>query len=111
MLIVLWSDKVAHRSYRIYEGKCCCGSSYIGETKKPSEVRWKEHKDPAGKSESVKHLIEKAYHQFTWIVFSVAPSHFCRGKILEAFFIALRKPELNDQLQHHSLFLFRHGIT
>ena len=52
-----------------------------------------------------------AYHQFTWIVLLVAPSHFHRRKILEAFFIALRKPVLNDQLEHHSLSLFHHGIT
>ena len=70
MLIVLWStrnikslfplkDKVGHRSCIIYEGKCSCGFSYIGETKRNSEVCWKEHEDPAGKSEPAKHLIEK----------------------------------------------------
>ena len=122
MIIVLWSarnikslfplkDKVAHRSCVIYEGKCSCGLSYIGETERNSEVRWKEHEDPAGKSEPAKRLIENVYHQFTWKVLSVAPSHFRRRKILEAFFIALRKPALNDQLEHHSLSLFRHGIT
>ena len=44
MLIVLWStrnikslfplkDRVAHRSREIYEGKCSCKTSYIGEEK------------------------------------------------------------------------------
>ena len=126
MLIVLWStrnikslfplkDKVVHQIYEetwvIYEGKCSCGLSYIGETKRNSEVRWKEHEDPAGKSEPAKHLIENTYHQFTWKVLSVTPSYFRRRKIQEAFFIALRKPASNDQLEHHSLSLFRHGIT
>ena len=60
MLIVLWStrnikslfplkDKVAHRSCVIYEGQCSCKLSYIGETKRNSEVRWREHENPAGK--------------------------------------------------------------
>ena len=72
MLIVLWStrnikslfplkDKVAHRSCVIYEGKYSCGLSYIGETKRNSEVRWKEQEDPAGKSEPAKHLIENFF--------------------------------------------------
>ena len=102
MLIVLWStrnikslfplkDKVVHRSCVIYEGQCSCKLSYIGETKR-------------------KHLMENASHKFTWKVLLDAPSHFCR-RILEAFFIAIRKPALNDQLEHHSLSLFRHGIT
>ena len=107
MLIVLWStrkikslfslrDKVAHRSCEIYEGQCSCKLSYIGKTKRNGEVRLKEHEDPAEKSEPAKLLIENASHKFTWKVLSAAPSHFCRRKILEAFFIALRKSALND---------------
>ena len=38
-------------------------------------------------------------------------SHLRRRKIPEAFLIAPRKPASNDQLEHHSLSLFRHGIT
>ena len=69
MLIALWSTrnikflfppngKVAHQSPVIYEGQCSCILSYVGETKRHTKVRWKEHEDPAGKSESVKHLIQ-----------------------------------------------------
>ena len=115
MLIVLWStrnikslftlkDKVAHRSCKIYEGKCSCKSSYIEETKRNSEVHWKDHKDPAGKLEPAKHLIENTSYKFTWKVLLIAPTHFCRRKILEAIFMALRKLALNDQLEHHSVF-------
>ena len=50
MLIVLWStrnikalfplkDKVTHRSCVIYEGKCSCKLSYIGETTRNSQAR------------------------------------------------------------------------
>ena len=122
ILIVLWStrninillslkDKVMHRSCVIYEGQCSCKLSYIGETKRSSEVRWREHDDPADKTEPAKHLMENASHKFTWKVLSAAPSHFRRRRILEAFFITIRKPVLNDQVEHHSFTLFRHGIT
>ena len=121
MLIILWStinikslfplkDKVAHQSCVIYEGQCSCKLSYIGVMKRNSEVRWREHKDPAGKTEPAKHLMENTSHKFAWKVLSAAPSHFHRRRILEVFFIATRKPALNDQLEHHSLSLFQHGI-
>ena len=89
---------------RFYEVPCSCRLRYIGETKRNSEVHWKEHKYPAGKSKPAKHLIELE-------VLSAAFSYFRRGKIMEAFFVALRKPALNVQLERHSLSLFRHGIT
>ena len=122
MLIVLWStrnikslfplkDKVAHKSCVIYEGQCSCKLSYIGETKREGEVRWREHENPAGKTEPAKRVMGNASRKFTWKVLSAAPSHFRRRRILEAFFIAIRKPALNDQLEHHSLSLFRHAIT
>ena len=61
MLIVLWStrnikslfslkNKVGHQSCVIYKGNFFCKLSSTGETKRNSEVRWKEHEDPAGKS-------------------------------------------------------------
>ena len=89
MFIVLWStrnikslfplkDKVAYRSCVIYEGQCSCKLSYIGETKTNSEVRWREHKNPAGRTEPAKHLMENTSHKFTWKVLSAAPSQFRR---------------------------------
>ena len=70
--------------------------TYIRKTKRNSEVHCKEHEILAGKPESAKHFIENTSHQFTWKVLSIASSHFCRRKILEAFFIVLRRPALND---------------
>ena len=56
-------NKVGHRSCVIYEGRGSCKLSYIEETKRNSEVRWKGHKDPTGKSEYAKHLIENLFSQ------------------------------------------------
>ena len=103
--------KVTHRSCVIYEGECSCGLNYIGVTQRNSEVCWKEYEDLAGKSEPGKHLIENVYHQSTWKVLSVALAYFHSRKILEAFFIALTKPAINDKLRYHSLSLFHHCIT
>ena len=48
---------------------------------------------------------------FTWKVLAYAPSHFRKRKVLEAFFVTKLKPDLNDQIEHHALSLFRHGVT
>ena len=110
--IMMLHTKVAHRSCVIYEGQCSWKLSYIVETKKKkSEVRRREHGNPAGKTEPAKHLMENASRKFTWKVLSAGSSNFRRRRILEAFFITVRKPALNDQLEYHSLSLFRHGIT
>ena len=98
--------KAAHRSCIIYKGKCSCRLSYIPETKRNSEVRWKEHEDTTGKSEPAKYLIENVSRKFTWKVLSIAPSHFRRRNILEAVFIALGNPVSDDQLEHHFLKFF-----
>ena len=50
-------------------------------------------------------------HKFTCKVLPVTLSHFYKRKILEAFCFETMKPALHDQLEHHFLFLFRHGIT
>ena len=120
--IVLWStrnlksllplkDRVKHFSCVIYEGKCSCGKKYIGETVRNSDTRWNEHESVTGKSEPAKHFVSNSSHKFTWKVLASAPRHFRKRKILEAFFITKFKPELNDQVEHHALSLFRHGVT
>ena len=121
-VVVLWStrsikslfplkDRVMHRSCVIYEGLCSCGKRYIGETVRNSETRWIEHEDSEGKSEPAKHLRNHTEHSFTWKILSPAPSHWRKRKIFEAFYICSLKPELNNQVEHHTLSLFRHGIT
>ena len=120
--IVLWStrnikplfplkDRVKHLSCVIYEGKCSCGRRYIGETIRNSDIQWIEHESTTGKSEPARHLADSKSHMFTWKVLASAPLNFHKRKILEAFFITKLKPDLNDQIEHHALSLFRHGVT
>ena len=92
-------------------GKCSCGQTYIGETVRNVEVRWKEHNSGTGNSEPSKHLQENDQHDFTWKVLMTAPLNTRERKNLEASLIAIHKPSLNNQLDAKILCLFRNGIT
>ena len=80
-----------------YKGDCSCGSRDIGETKRNVEVRWNEHNNPTKSSEASKHLRSNINHYFTWAVISNAPKNAKTRKNLEASYIALWKPDLNEQ--------------
>ena len=100
-----------HQSCKIYHGVCSCGETYIGETKRNVEVRWDEHNDPSGKSEPSKHSGVNKDHKFTWSIMSHASINFRERKILEAYYIAINKPTLNNQTDTKVLHLFRNGVT
>ena len=36
-------DRIKHKVHIVYKGICSCNESYIGETKRNAEIRWKEH--------------------------------------------------------------------
>ena len=80
----------------IYEGQCSCKLSYIGETKKRnSKARCKEYKDPTGKSEPAKHLIENqilSLGKYCQLHLHI----FVEGKLFKVLFITLRKTALHD---------------
>ena len=104
-------DTTLHPSCKIYQGICSCSNVYIGETIRNVEVRWNEHNDPRGKSEPSKHLTNNLEHKFQWSIICNAPINTRSRKNLEAFYIALQKPSLNEQLDNNQLNLFRNGIT
>ena len=104
-------DPNPHPSCVIYEGVCDCGDIYIGETVRNAEVRWKEHQDVRKDSEPAKHLRDNPNHFFTWKVLCQAPYRNKKRKNLEATFIAIRKPILNNQIESKTLILFRNGVT
>ena len=76
-----------------------------------NHIRWIEHESTTGKSQPTKHLADNKSHMFTWKVLASAPLNFHKRKILEAFFITKLKPDLNEQIEHHALSLFQHGVT
>ena len=81
----------------IYKGDCSCGSRYICETKHNAEVRWNEYNNPTKTSEPSKHLQSNINHYFTWAIISNAPKNAKIKKNLQASYIALWKPNLNEQ--------------
>ena len=75
------------------------------------ETRWAEHENINKDFEPAKHLRDNVDHTFAWKILSAAPKHFRKRKNLEASFIALRNPPLNNQLDSKQLHLFRNGVT
>ena len=104
-------DKTLHQSNVIYEGECTCNAKYIGETERNAQTRWSEHNSNDGKSRPSKHLIDNPTHEFSWRILSIAPRDYKKRKILEAYYIRSKMPNLNDQLDIKTLYLFRNGIT
>ena len=103
--------KNPHPSCKIYEGTHSCGSAYIGETIRNVAVRWSEQNNPRGNSEPSKHLYNNSTHKFSWRVILSAPKNSRVRRNLEASMIALKKPELNNQVDSKKLTLFRYGVT
>ena len=103
-------DKVSHISNVIYSGQCSCGESYIGETDRNVDIRWKEHNNPSHRSNPSKHLTNNIFHEFQWKTIKLAPKNNSKRKILEAFFISRYKPKLNNQVEMRQLLLFKNGI-
>ena len=66
--------------------------------------------DPSGRSELSEHLHHNINHVFTWSVIWSAPKSDRTWKNLEAFDVALLRPNLNEQCSI-VLTLFRSGIT
>ena len=95
----------------IYQGECSCKETYIGETIRNAQTRFNEHEDIRKTSEPAKHLKNNTTHTFTWSVISRAPENFQKRKILEAYYIQVLNPSLNEQLDSDVLTLFRNGIT
>jgi len=52
-------DKITHPSHVIYQGKCTCGQTYIGEKARNLEVHVNEHSDVNKQSEPAKLSVNK----------------------------------------------------
>ena len=104
-------DKNPCPACKIYQGTCICGLSYIGETSRNVAIRLDEHEDVKKDSEPAKHLYEFPDHKFTWKIITSASKKYRKRKNLEAIFIGIHEPKLNNQLETKKLQLFRLGIT
>ena len=93
------------------KGICSCESTYVGETKWNVEVRYSERNYPSGKSEPSKHLNQNINYMFTWSVICSAPKIDRTRQNLEAFYITIMRPNLNEQCDSIVLTAFRNDIT
>ena len=104
-------DNCLHQACKIYHSACSCGETYIGEIVRNVGTRWNIHNIPSEKSNPSKHLNSNITHHLSWSVICNAPAKKMTRKILEAYFITLSKPTLNDQIDSDLLHLFNDGIT
>ena len=95
-------EKNPYLSCKIYEGVCSCREKYISETKQNVINHWNEHENPNKDSEPAKHLFQHHDHVFQWKVLMSAPMNHHKVKNLEAFFIAVKHPTLNEQKDSRS---------
>ena len=104
-------DKKLNPACKIYYGVCECGEDCTGETKRNSITWWSEHDNATKDSEPARHLSKYINHVFTWKILCHVSKKTDIRKNLEAIFIALLKPSLNEQKNFERLILFRNGIT
>ena len=89
-------DKSPYPSCQIYQGTCNCGETYIGETVR--NVKTTLNQDVRKTSEPAKHLSENPDYMFEWKCLLNASSNTRQRKNLEASFIAILGPSLNNQI-------------
>ena len=95
----------------VYKDTCSCDETYIGETTCNASIRWEEYNDPTNNSEPAKHLKNNFHHVFNWITLCKAPQNYKVRHNLEASYIALLKPTLNELKNSEILTLFGNGVT
>ena len=94
----------------IYKGTCSYGETYIGETIHNASIRWEKHNDPTKKSEPARHLKINFDHVFNWVILCKTPQNYKVRCNLEASYIALLKPTINEEKDFEILALFRNGV-
>ena len=78
---------------------------------KPLEILQRVSPNTTHKSEPAQHIKNHIGHLFDWSILCNAPSNNQIRKNLEALFIGIIKPFLNEQTNFDRLRLFRNGIT
>ena len=88
-------DPVINKANVFYEGTCSCCEFYVGETKRNSEVRWREYCSTKKTSEVGDHLLLNPGHKVNWEILTNAPKQVNKREILEAFYIQTLQPTLS----------------
>ena len=91
-------DKNLYPSCKVYYGLCSYGEDYVGETKRNVSVSYDEHNKLSKKLKPVEHLEQKIGDHFTRRILCNAPSNARTRKNTEAFFVAIIRPSLNEQI-------------
>ena len=105
------NSKNPHPASIIYEGICTCKKNNIGDTKRNVEILWEEYWDTNKISQPSRHSKSNPTHTFTWKVLIAALINDRVRKNLEAFFISLSRPSLNEEIDSKKLLLFRIRVT
>ena len=104
-------DHVVHKANVIYKETCSCSKLYVGEAKRNTEVRWKEHCFTKKTSEVGDHLLMNSGHTVNWEILTNAPKQVNKQKILDVFYIRTLQPTRNNKLNTKGILIFRNGIT
>ena len=104
-------DKNDYNLCFIYKGNFSCVSRYIVEARRNAELRWNEQNKATKSSEPSKHFRSNIDHCFPWAMISNPPKNVKTVKNLEASYIALWKPDLNEQRDFEILVLLKNDLT
>ena len=104
-------EKNPYPSCKIYEGVWSCKENYIGESKRNVVTRWSEHENLNKDSEPTKNLFQQPDHVSQWKGLKSAPMNNHNRKNLEAFFIAVKDPTLNEHKDSKTVRSFRNSVT
>ena len=92
--------KVQHLRCVMYKGICSYGETYVGKTIRNCKIRCDEHNDVNKDSEPAKHLAINIEHECSWYILAKAPVNTFKRRILEAYFIKLIAPSVNEQINN-----------
>ena len=79
--------------------------------KKKVSVRYDEHNKSSNKLKPAACHEQNIDHYFTWKIICNAPSNTRTRKNIEAFFTAIMRPSLNEQIDSDALIIPRNGVT
>ena len=93
--LVPLKDSSLNLSFKIFNGICSCGETYIDKAILNVEEFWSEHNSVGNKPKPVKNLVYNEKHSLLWSILCATPGDGKTLKNLEALLISKMKPSLN----------------